>query len=191
MPEAASPKSAKPAGPARGSKDFSIQAVHLVRTTTTANMTLSQMADQKASILMGATFLVFTLSIGQASRGGISPPLFVMATFAFFSAFCAVLALLPSIRPPAAPIDQRNLLFFGNFAQLPEDEFVDRLLQELRTDETLLRTMLRDIHQNGQVLLRKKYRFLTLAYLLFLAGLTLTLIAFLVTFGADIERLFA
>ena len=29
-------------------------------------MQLSQMADQKASILMGATFVVFTLAVGQA-----------------------------------------------------------------------------------------------------------------------------
>jgi len=37
-----------------------------VRTALQANLTLSQMADQKASILMGATFVVFTLAVGQA-----------------------------------------------------------------------------------------------------------------------------
>lgn len=180
-----------PVGPARNAEGFSIQAVHLVRTTTIANLTLSQMADQKASILMGATFLVFTLSVGQASIGALSLPLLVMACFAFVSAFCAVLAIVPSIRAPKAPLDRPNLLFFGHFAELSEDEFVESMLERLRSDDTMFTTMLRDIHQNGQVLRKKKYRYLTLAYYLFLAGLTLTLISFLAQYGSEIGKLFA
>jgi len=42
----------------------------------------------------------------------------------------------------------------------------------------LYRAMLRDIHQNGKVLQRKKYRFIGIAYLVFLAGISLTVIAF-------------
>ena len=38
--------------------------------------------------------------------------------------------------------------------------------------------MLRDIYQNGQVLKRRKYRFLGYAYGLFIAGLVATLAAF-------------
>ena len=53
------------------------------------------------------------------------------------------------------------------------------MLQRLASDETVFRTMLRDIYQNGQVLQRKKYRFLGLAYRIFIAGLTLTLVTFL------------
>ena len=184
-------KPAAPRAPARNSDGFSIQAVHLVRTTTMANLMLSQMADQKASILMGATFLVFTLSVGQASSGTLSLPLLVMACFAFVSAFCAVLAIVPSIRPPQGPLERQNLLFFGHFANLSEEAFVDSMLERLRSDETMFTTMLRDIHQNGQVLQRKKYRYLTLAYYVFLAGLTLTLISFLARYGGEIGKLFA
>ena len=193
MPESKPARPAKPAAPlapARNSDGFSIQAVHLVRTTTIANLTLSQMADQKASILMGATFLVFTLSVGQASSGALSLPLLVMASFAFVSAFCAVLAIVPSIRPPKSPLERQNLLFFGHFANLTEEEFVDSMLERLRSDDTMFTTMLRDIHQNGQVLQKKKYRYLTLAYYVFLAGLTLTLISFLAQYGGEIGRLF-
>jgi hypothetical protein len=46
--------------------------------------------------------------------------------------------------------------------------------------------MLRDIYQNGQVLQRKKYRLLGYAYRIFLVGLTVTLITFLIESG---ERL--
>jgi hypothetical protein len=177
---AAPAPAAGPIGPARNADGFSVQAIHLVRTTQQINVQMSQMADQKASILMGATFVVFTISVGQASRGDFPLALMVLAISAFLSALCAIAAVLPSIRPPrrGAP-DRDNVLFFGVFAQLSEDEYADRVLAALRSDETVFRTMLRDTWQNGVVLQRKKYRYLGYAYRIFLAGLTLTLLTFL------------
>jgi hypothetical protein len=157
---------------------YSPHAIHLVRTAVQANMMLSQMADQKASILMGATFVVFTIAVGQGRAGTLAPSLLVLALFAFLSAVCAVMAVLPSIRPPSRATGQPNVLFFGVFSQFDEDEFAERLLPELTADERVFRTMLRDIHQNGMVLQRKKYRYLGYSYWLFLAGLTLTLVVF-------------
>jgi FtsH-binding integral membrane protein len=158
-------------------KKLSPNAVHLVRTATQTNLSLSQMADQKASILMGATFVVFTISIGQMRSGSVPLALLVLAGFAFLSAMCAVAAVLPSISGGAAE-GKPNLLFFGTFTQWDEDEFADKVIAELGDDETIYRTMLRDIHQNGMVLQHKKYRFLRLAYLLFLAGLVATFTVF-------------
>jgi hypothetical protein len=159
---------------------FSAHAVHLVRTTMQMNLALSQMADQKASILMGATFVVFTIAVGQASRGDFPIALLVLALSSFLSALCAVAAILPSIRPPKVLPGSENILFFGVFTQFSEDEFADRVMGRLHADESVFRTMLRDVYQNGQVLQRKKYRFLGYAYRIFLTGLTLTLITFLV-----------
>lgn len=160
-------------------RKLSAQAVHLVRTATQANLQLSQMADQKASILMGATFVVFTIAIGQARGGSVPWALLVLAGFSFLSAMCAVAAVLPSISGKGGS-GRPNLLFFGVFTQLDEDEFADKVLAELDDDERIYRTMLRDIHQNGMVLQHKKYRFLRLAYLLFLTGLVITFAVFLV-----------
>jgi len=158
---------------------YSLQAVHLVRTATQTNLTLSQMADQKASILMGATFVVFTIAVGQARSGSVPLTLLVLAGFAFLSAMCAVAAILPSIGAKPSSRTRPNLLFFGTFTQLSEDEFADSVLAELTEDERIYRAMLRDIHQNGMVLQNKKYRLLRLAYLLFLAGLICSFALFL------------
>ena len=57
------------AGETKPAISFPPNAVHLVRTNQQITMQLSQMADQKASILMGATFVVFTLAVGQARAG--------------------------------------------------------------------------------------------------------------------------
>jgi hypothetical protein len=179
-PAPPAPAPAGPTAPARNADGFSVQAIHLVRTTQQINVTMSQMADQKASILMGATFVVFTISVGQASRGDFPYALMVLAVSAFLSALCAIAAVLPSITPPRAQASDRdNVLFFGVFAQLSEDEYADRVLDKLRSDETVFRTMLRDTWQNGVVLQRKKYRYLGFAYRIFLVGLTLTLVTFL------------
>lgn len=171
---------ASPAAKPDSSASYTRDAIYLVRTVTQANLMLSQMADQKASILMGATFLVFTIAVGQISKGSVPIYLVVLALSAFVSAVCAVAAIMPAVKPPPVVPGSENLLFFGVFTQLTEEEFAERVLAQLHTDEAVFRTMLRDIYQNGQVLQRKKYKYLGYAYRIFLAGLTLTLIAFLI-----------
>jgi len=156
---------------------YSPNAIHLVRTAQQLTLQLSQMADHKASILMGATFVVFTISVGQARSGGFSISLMLLAFFSFVSAMLAVFAVLPSIG--GKPKGQPNILFFGVFTRFDEDAFADRVLDVLHDDEQIYRTMLRDIHQNGQVLQAKKYRYLGLAYRTFLVGLTVTFLSFL------------
>ena len=145
------------------------------------NLALSQMADSKASILMGATFVVFTITVGQAKNGYLSPALLVLAAFAFASTMCAVMAVLPSNGTRArasTPPPRPNKLFFGTFTAMDEDEWTESLLADLRADETVFRAMLHEMYQNGQVLQHKKYRYLGYAYRLFMAGLVATVVVF-------------
>ncbi|WP_301751901.1 Pycsar system effector family protein [uncultured Erythrobacter sp.] len=165
---------------------FSNHAIHLVRTTQQINMMLSQMADAKASILMGATFLVFTIAVGQARGGALPWSLGVLALFAFVSAMCAVFAVLPSVSGPDQATSSNsnpNKLFFGYFTHMDETEWTDSVLDDLRADETVFRAMLHDIYQNGQVLQRKKYKYLAYAYKSFMTGLTLTAITLAVEYA--------
>ena len=159
---------------------FSPNAIHLVRTAQQVHVQLSAMADTKASILMGATFVIFTITIGQARSSAAPLALMILGAAAFFSAVFAVLAILPATHyRKGGPI---NLLFFGSFTQLGEDEYIEQVLARLRSDEDLYRTMSRDIFQNGQVLERKKYRLLGYAYRIFLVGLTASFIAYVVEY---------
>jgi hypothetical protein len=157
---------------------FSANAAHLVRTVQQSHVQLSAMADQKASILMGATFVIFTITIGQAHGGNAPLPLLILGGAAFLSAVFAILAILPATHYRAVGSD--NLLFFGSFTQLSEAEWTERLVERLREDEAIYRTMLHDLYQNGVVLERKKYRLLGWAYRIFLVGLTASLTAFIV-----------
>ena len=157
-------------------RSYSPNAIHLVRTAQQIQMQLSAMADHKASILMGATFVVFTIAINQSQRGVLGDAMLVLGLFSFISAVLAVLAILPTVRPKRdAPL---NLIFFGSFTALDEEDYLDRVADKMTTDHEVLRTMARDIYQNGKVLGRKKYRFLGLAYRVFLVGLVATFATF-------------
>jgi len=164
--------------PAKG--PLSVQSVHLIRTAQSNTLALSQMADGKANILIGATFVVFSLVITQTFSGEIKWSVICLAVTSFLSAIFAVTAITPPIRPRDVAKDQFNLLFFSHFSLLEEEEWMNEMLEKLRSDEQLYRVMLRDLYQNGQVLHRRKFRYLALAYRLFLGGLALTLAIYLI-----------
>jgi hypothetical protein len=157
-------------------RSFDPNAANVLRTVQTIHVQLSAMADQKASILMGASFVIFTITINQSHETLPPLPLLVLGSFAFVSAILTVLAIIPKTRMPAgAPT---NLMFFGSFTQLPQDEYVDRIVDAMADPETMLRTVAADLYGNGQVLYRKKYRYLELAYKVFLVGLAASAIVF-------------
>lgn len=163
-----------------GERPFNPNAIHLVRTAQQLTMQLSQMADQKASILMGATFVVFTVAIGQAGRTEFAIALLVLALFAFISALLAVMAVLPRATPVPSGAKEPNLLFFGEFSHMEEEAFIAAVKERLHDDDAMLGTMLRDVHQNGSLLAKRKYRYLALAYRMFILGLSLTLVTFII-----------
>lgn len=158
---------------------LSVHSVQLIRTAQTNTLLLSQMADGKANILIGATFVVFSLVITQVLSAEVKWSLICLAITSFASAIFAVLAITPPIRAKVVSAVQYNPLFFSHFSLMEEEDWVNGVLDRLRSDESLYRVMLRDLYQNGQVLHRRKYRYLALAYHLFLGGLGLTLLIFL------------
>ena len=87
-----------------GPRIFAPDFIHLLRTTQQIQYQLSQMADQKANLLMGTTFVIFTLTVGQAKANG-SPALalLILGAAAFASALLAVMAVLPSTKVPPRP----------------------------------------------------------------------------------------
>jgi len=153
-------------------------AIHLVRTAQLQGLHLSQMADQKASILMGATFLVFSIAVSRSVAGHLTWSLGLLATFAFLSSLCAVLAVIPSTKRADPAKIAANPLFFGHFTEMSEEEWTATVLGALRKDEDVYRMMLHDIYQNGQVLAGRKYRYLGYAYRMFVAGLLISMLSF-------------
>lgn len=169
--------------PGTASRDgFGPDAAHLLRTTQAIQYQLSQMADQKANMVLAITFVIFSLTLGQAKGGAAPPlPLLVMGVAAFIAATLAVMAVLPSVRASPPKSDgSTNILFFGSFSQLSQAEFTEQLLDSLGDNRAVFETWAHDIYQNGHVLAVKKYRLLGYAYRVLLIGLFASATAFLV-----------
>ena len=174
--------------PAAGTiKPFPPNSIHPVRTAQQIHVALSQMADQKANMLLAATFLVFTIAIGQAKSTAEPLPLLILGVGAFFSAVLSILAVMPATRFKTG--GELNVLFFGSFAQLSEEEYLDRMLNALRSEEGFLTIMVRDLYQNGVVLARKKYRLLGYAYRTFLTGLCLSFLTFVLGYFVQLPQI--
>lgn len=155
--------------PPRG---FDNAVATFLRTTQTHHVALSHMADQKANVLIAASFVVISIVFREVSQSGFTPTLGMLSATCFVSCFLAGLAILPrSVNPRKA---NQNPLFFGSFAQLPGEEFHRKIDEILSSDRAIIHAMAEDIYQLGKVLHLYKYRYLRYAYRTFLTGLTLT-----------------
>lgn len=165
-------------------RTFGGDAVQAIRTASLAQYHLSAMADRKASLLMGASFVVFTISVSQATaRGGTLPPaMLVLGVTAFFSALIAAIAVMPSVAKGPPQQGERNMMFFGGFADMSEAEYVEEMLDRLADQSEFLEMVARDVYQNGQVLAHKKYRLLRWAYSIFIVGLIASVAAFALSY---------
>jgi hypothetical protein len=154
--------------------------IYMLRTAQQHHVQLSMMADQKASALLAACFVTLSISVAYASSHDPSLPLLVIMTFAVLSAFFAAFAVMPRVnfrRPPGMP---RNLLFFGDFADLSLEEYMTATKPLLDSNEAVYEAILEDLWCLGQVLMKRKYRYLGLAYRCFIVGLIAAPLAWLV-----------
>ncbi|HEY0114974.1 MAG TPA: Pycsar system effector family protein [Allosphingosinicella sp.] len=165
---------------------FPPNAVHAVRTAQQVHVALSQMADQKANMLLAATFLIFTIAIGQARNTAEPLPILILGAGAFFSAVLSIMAVMPATHFKTG--GRLNILFFGSFERLSEEEYLETMLREIQSEEGFLTIMARDLYQNGVVLARKKYRLLGYAYQIFLVGLCLSFLAFVLSYFVDLPQ---
>ncbi len=145
-------------------------SIYLLRTMQQHHVHLSAQADQKASMLIGATAVIMTLIFRDANAtAGVGLPLICVAAASFGAAVLAILAVTPFTRPPAH--SNTNLMFFGGFIDLSEEAYQDRMATIMASNGRVQRAMVRDVYQLGQVLGRRKYRLVTHAYRVFLIGL--------------------
>ena len=156
-------------------------AIHLLRTMQAHHVSLSAMADQKANILIGVNSVIFALVVREGSA--MTPPMLTLAASSSLAAILCMLAVVPAFgtRKPKGPAMPPNILFFGAFTNLSEAEFVAELDIINCNDARIRQAMARDVYQLGQVLKHKKYRYLSLAYQVFIIGLILTFGVFVLT----------
>ncbi|HJQ39575.1 MAG TPA: Pycsar system effector family protein [Thermoanaerobaculia bacterium] len=144
---------------------------NLLRTVQQHHVQLSTLADTKASLIITISSIVLTISLSRAADPALRAALLTLAVACLLALLLAIFAVLPTFAPRGK--GSRNLLFFGHFGSLGEEQFLDEMERVLSADATLYETALRDIYSLGTYLYRKKFRYLRLSYVALLAGFIL------------------
>ena len=157
--------------------EFPKEVHNLLIAANTTNMQVSEMADSKASILLGASFVVFSLSIGDIADGKASTPILVLTLFSFIATIFGVLTVRPNRMrkaPQPLPAEKVNILFFGSYIDCPREEYVDEVMRVLSSEEETYRRLARDLWDHGHILRDTKYKWLYWSYSFFFWGMIIT-----------------
>lgn len=148
---------------------------------------LSQMADSKANILISVNSIILSLLIGALidkldTSPNLQIPMAVITLVCVLSIIFGILATRPNVSSGTFSRDdiahkRANLLFFGNFHGMSLQDYSWGMTEMLGDKEYMNNSMIKDNYFLG-VVLAKKYKYLRIAYNIFMYGLILTVIAF-------------
>jgi predicted metal-dependent HD superfamily phosphohydrolase len=161
----------------------------MFRITSTNNQRLSDMADNKARLLITVNSIILSAIISLVLRkldvyNFLAYPTFILLAICLLAMTFAILATRPSIPDGKFTINDLesktvNLLFFGNFYKMALEEYKDGMIRVMDDRVFLYNTLISDVYGQG-VVLGKKYGLLRIAYNIFMFGLIIAVLAFIV-----------
>src|SRR5512134_2995414 len=114
------------------------QLDHMLRETRIHLISFSQMADTKANILLSISSVLLSISLTRVSDPRFTGALVVLAGFLLITIFLALLTVIPRVtgfghKKNSVQDPTYNPLYFGNYADIPYDEYVTDL-EEIMND---------------------------------------------------------
>jgi predicted metal-dependent HD superfamily phosphohydrolase len=175
-------KKAKSSRPERGIET-------MFRITSGNHQRLSDMADNKAHIMISTNSIILSVILSILLRRLEDNPQLIIPTMILLIV-CVVTMVFSilSTRPTVPPgrftlqdIEEKttNLLFFGNFYRMGLPEYNAGIQKMMEDREYLYGSLIKDIYSQG-VVLGRKYRLLRIAYNVFMYGIVGSVVAFLV-----------
>jgi predicted metal-dependent HD superfamily phosphohydrolase len=159
------------------------------RITSNNNQRLSQQADSKAHIMIQVNSIIISVLLSLLLRRiedhlALAVPTILLLTVNLVTIIFSILATRPHIptgKFTKADLDEKkvNLLFFGNFYRMSLEDYAGGMLVLLDNRDFLYGSLIRDVYFQG-VALGKKYRWLRLSYNVFMYGLIVSVLAFLI-----------
>jgi len=165
----------------------------LFRVTLGNHTRLSGIADSKANILLSVNAIIISIALSTLIPKLDSPknahlviPTFIMLMSSVVTIIFAILSTRPKVTKGVftkKDIDDRNtnLLFFGNFYKMPLKDYQWAMNEMMKDREYLYNSLIKDLYFLG-IVLEKKYRLLRIAYTIFMIGIVLSVIAFVLAF---------
>jgi predicted metal-dependent HD superfamily phosphohydrolase len=165
----------------------------MFRITSANNQRLSDMADNKAHILITVNSIMLSLIVSLLLRrledhGNLIIPTFILLLVSLTCVVVSILSTRPSI--PKGEFTQEdldkkkvNLLFFGNFYKMSLPSYTDGMVKVMNDKDFLYGTLITDVYSQG-VVLGRKYKLIRLAYNIFMFGLIAAVFAFVIAYAA-------
>jgi predicted metal-dependent HD superfamily phosphohydrolase len=165
----------------------------MFRVTLRNHITLSDIADTKANILLSVNAIIVSLALSNLlpkldnpSNSYLIVPTIIFVLFTIISMILSVLATRPNVTSgkfTKQDVENKkvNLLFFGNFHKMKLDEFEWAMNELMRDKDYLYGSMTKDLYFLGKVL-NRKYSILRTTYTVFIIGIVISVIAFAVSF---------
>ncbi|WP_420603919.1 Pycsar system effector family protein [Flagellimonas sp.] len=180
------------------SPDRGIQT--LFRVTLKNHLTLSDIADTKANILLSVNAIIISVALSNLipkldnpSNAYLIWPTSIFITFSVVSMILAVLATRPNVTSgqfTKQDVENKkvNLLFFGNFHKMSLADYEWAIQELVKDNQYIYSSLTKDLYFLGLVL-NRKYKILRLTYTIFIIGIVISVIAFAISFhflgGAD------
>ncbi|HUP12160.1 MAG TPA: Pycsar system effector family protein, partial [Niastella sp.] len=161
----------------------------MLRLTSENHVELSNMADGKASILISVNAIIISVILSVLIRRievdtHLTIPTFIFLASSLATIIIAIMATRPKVSTGNFSREDilnksTNLLFFGNFYKTQLNEYKWAMTTMMRDPDYLYSSLIMDIHQLGIVLARK-YKLIRLAYTVFMIGLFISVLAFMI-----------
>jgi len=165
----------------------------MFRITSANNQRLSDMADNKAHILITVNSIMLSLIVSLLLRrledhGNLIIPTFILLIVSLTCVVVSILSTRPSIPKgefTKEEMDNKkvNLLFFGNFYKMSLPSYTDGMIKVMNDKDFLYGTLITDVYSQG-VVLGRKYKLIRLAYNIFMWGLIVAVFAFVIAYAA-------
>ena len=152
----------------------------LFRLLSKNQYTLNTMIDTKSNILISINALIISLILGTVmNQLGTDPHLIyavimILITNLFSIAF-AIFATRPELIHGKR--DANNLMFYGNFHDMDEDDYVENITTLMNQGDELYKTIAKDTYHLGKTMDRK-FKLLRKSFNIFLIGIILSVFAF-------------
>lgn len=162
----------------------------MFRVSSSNQQRLSYMADSKAHIMISVNSIIISLLLSLLLRKidehphQVIPAIVLLAVNLVTIVF-AILATRPNVTQGTFSLEdvqkrKVNLLFFGNFFKMDYDRYEEGMVDMMNDNDFLYGSLIRDIYSQG-VVLGRKYRLLRISYNVFMYGLIISVIAFVVS----------
>ncbi|CAM1348480.1 Pycsar system effector family protein [Tenacibaculum insulae] len=157
------------------------------------HITLSDIADTKANILLSVNAIVISMTLStlipkldNPSNHYLVIPSVIFIAFTVASIVLSIIATRPNVTEGKFTKEdvankKVNLLFFGNFHQMNLPDFEWAMDEMMKDRDYLYSSLTKDLYFLGLVL-NRKYKLLRTTYTVFMIGIIVSVIAFAVAF---------